>query len=122
MKKNELDAITKDTILHTSWGYDMTINNYCKVLENTGKTLKCVMIGADVKDDNGMGGGRSTPDILREYGEPFRIRISKYGDDSFSLVGSYPFCADCGTHNNDSKRKGYWGLWDGKADYYNTFD
>ena len=33
--------------LHTSWGYNMTINEFCKIIEvsPTGKTCKCRMVG-----------------------------------------------------------------------------
>lgn len=108
------DVIKPGDILMTSWGYDMTINDYCKVLENTGKTLKCIMVGIRVDNDNGAGNGHSMPVSEMEIGEPFRIRIRSH-NDFISLVGSYP-CA------KGSTRKGYWYVWDGSPNYYNTRD
>jgi len=106
--------IMPGVILVASWGYNMTINDYCKVLENTGKTLKCVMISCRIEDDNGSGGGRSMPIPELEISEPFRIRINKR-ENYTSLVGSYPY-------TKDGKRKGHWHIWDGKPNYYNTWD
>ena len=114
MDKIETKEIKLGDILMTSWGYGMTINDYCKVLENTGKTLKCIMVSCHIENDNGMGNGRSLPVPELEIGEPFRIKIVKC-DDYISLVGSYPYA-------KDGKRKGYWQRWDGKSDYYNTWD
>jgi hypothetical protein len=114
--KKDPSEIVPGDILKTSWGYNMTINNYCKVLENNGKTLKCVTISLHVENDNGLGNGRSIPVPDKEISEPFRIRIQRREND-FYLVGSYPFIKD-----KNSKRKGYWYVWDGKPDYYNTYD
>lgn len=115
---NEINEreIKSGDILMTSWGYNMTINDYCKVLENTGKTLKCVMVSSRVENDNGLGEGRSSPLPELEISEPFRIKISKRGI-YVSLVGSYPYVM-----GRNNKRKGYWHTWDGKPNYYNTRD
>ncbi len=115
MDKNEAREIKPGDILMTSWGYGMTINDYCKVLENTGKTLKCVMLSCRVENDNGVGDGHSMPEPESEKGEQFRIRIAEH-EDYISLVGSYPYA------NGSSKRKGYWHVWNGKPNYYNTWD
>ena len=97
-------------ILRESWGYNMTMNDYALVLEDTGKTVKCVMIGHKIAGDNGMGNGHSVPDVNNVISEPFRLRKTEYGYN-----GSYEFCPG-------SKRFGRFSEWDGKADYYNTWD
>jgi hypothetical protein len=106
-----------NNIYVTSWGYDMTINDYIKVLENNGKTAKVVKIGMKVVDDNGRGNGRSYPDETRIVGEPFRLRVKKYGEGDIVLRGSYPF-----TDGSTSKRSGTFYKYSGKGDYYNTWD
>lgn len=113
---NEINhtEIKPGDILMTSWGYNMTINDYCKVVENTGKTLKCVRVSCRIENDNGLGNGRSMPVPELEISEPFRIKISKH-ESYTSLVGTYPFA-------KGGKRKGYWHSWDGKPNYYNTWD
>lgn len=105
----------KNKILETSWGYDMTINDYALVLEETDKTVKCVMIAAKVTDDNGMGGGRSVPDTTKIISEPFRLRKKIWNDGLIQYRGSYPYC-------NGSKRYDGFAEWDGKPSYYNTWD
>lgn len=101
-------------ILIDSWGYDMTINDYALVIEETDKTVKCVMIGTSISDDNGMGNGRSIPNPSIVKSEPFRLRKKDWGD-RVSYRGSYDFC-------NGSKRFGMFAEWDGKPNYYNTWD
>lgn len=101
-------------ILITRWGYGMTLNDYCKVLENTGKTVKCVMIGIKIIDDYGMGTGRSVPCPDTIISEPFRLHIKSY-PNGFSYRGSYPFA-------RESTRKGCFYKWDGEPNYYNTWD
>ena len=75
------------TILNTSWGYDMTINNFCEVLENTGKTVKCIML----KKIN-LSETASTYSKERE-GKPFRLRLKTYPSLPGRIFanGSYPF-------------------------------
>ena len=120
MKETEINEIKEGDILHTSWGYDQTNNDYCKVLENTGKTLKCVMIGSDIIKHTGYLSEtvRPNPDKL-DGSKPFRIRIVKYkynGEERFSLSGSYPFCWN-DTRDRPSKRLGYWWLWNGQDNH-----
>jgi hypothetical protein len=99
-------------IYYTSWGYDMTIVDYLKVLENNGKTAKCVMIGCKVEDDCGKGNGRAWPVEDRVISEPFRLRVK-----SDHLRGSYPFCG------NGSKRYDIFFKYEGMdGHYYNTWD
>ncbi len=106
-------------ILHTSWGYDMTINNYCKVLENTGKTVKCIMIGTKGNFDGHN--GEVEPDASREFGQPFRLRIRKGNDNEKCYYsGSYPYCA--GSGNFTAKRQDSFELWNGKPNYENHDD
>ncbi len=125
----EIKKIKKGDILNTSWGYDMTINDYCVVMENTGKTIKCQKIGKKVtSQDQGMV-ERAMPDKYKKFCKPFRIKISKAkqdinnpkGNEAY-LVGSYPFATRGKTSDCGSKRQGSWDKWEGKPDYENTYD
>ena len=98
------------TILHTSWGYDMTINNFCIVLD-VGKTLKCQMIGTKwIQGSQQSGEGSVVPNPNDAYGKPFRLHIRKWkdkysGKERTSLIGSYPY-----VKGSEEKQKGYWGI------------
>jgi len=104
-------------IYETSWGYDMTINDYIKVLEMGSKTAKVVMIGSKIVDDNGMGSGKSypAPEIVKS--EPFRLRVKAGYDNKLCLRGSYPY-----VDGSTSKRMGTFYQSDGNGSYYNTWD
>jgi len=96
--------------LHTSFGYDMTINDFAQIIEvsPTGKTVVCQMVN---KDTNGMeygpdGSGRATAGN-NLHGPKFRLKVS--GETSFH--GSYPFCGN-------SKRFGYFSLCNDTDSFY----
>lgn len=117
-----IEEIKKGAILHTSWGYDMTINNYCKVIENTGKTLKCRMVEKVSETFDGFD-GTVEPDKEAEFGKEFRLRLSLYGTQDeirLSIRGSYPFVIQ--SNGNESKRLGSFRVWNGKANHENHMD
>lgn len=101
----------KGKILHTSWGYDMTINDYCVVIDETPKSILCKMVSAKITDDNGLGNGKAMPTLTELDEKPFRL--FKRGQDDFR--GSYPYCSG-------SKKKGYFSIWNGRPNYHNTWD
>lgn len=116
IEPEDISKLKKGKILHTSWGYDQTNNEYCEILENTGKTIKCQKLGkrqmGDISPAYGM---QVAPDRSNRVCKPFRIRISKYkygGEDRVSLVGSFPLSKE----SCDHKITGYWGDWDEKPD------
>jgi hypothetical protein len=118
MYKGKIEDLKPETILHTCWGWDMTINDFAVVLENTGKSLKCRMVGKKVVagDPYGPGGtGKVAPDPEKKYGRVFRVRITKekFGD-GYWLVGSYPFIEE----KEGLKKRGYWDVHDGREVYY----
>ena len=125
----EIKKIKKGDILNTSWGYDMTINDYCKVMDNTGKTIKCQMIGKKVTSQDQGTIERAIPDDSKKFCKPFRIKIAKVkksitnpqGNEAY-LVGSYPFATGGESSDCDNKRQGSWRKHDGTPDYENTYD
>lgn len=88
----------------------MTLNDYCKVISETEKSVKCVMVGIKIENDNGGGNGRSYPVIETETSKPFILR--KKGD---CFRGSYPYCGD-------SKRLDTFFEYKGQGNYYNSWD
>ena len=126
-KNENVFDVKKGTILHTSWGYDMTINDFCIVLENTGKTLKCQMLGKIVSGDgvNFAGNERAKP-TKGVWGKPFRLKIESRdykginarGYNTLFIRGSYPFINNA----QGSKRFGYWSIADREEYYENTWD
>ena len=125
----EIRKIKKGDILDTSHGYDMTINNFCEVIENTGKTIKCQMIGKKVTSRKQGLIETAIPDRTRKFCEPIRIRISR-GKPNINdpkgevvyLVGSHPYAMSKNSANCTEKRRGVWFKWDGKPNYENTYD
>lgn len=110
---NETKPIQAGDILHTSWGYDMTMNDFAVVLKNTGKTLLCQMVGCHTVEGNAYAPGGATvkANPADKYGKPFRVRINK-GQWGVSLVGSYPYCETQARREpeDSSKRRGYWSI------------
>ena len=118
--ENERKAgISPGTILRHSWGYDMTFNEYCIVISvsKSGKTIKCQRVHSEVTTaDNGLGAGRQAPG-KEPIGEVFRLHVRRYQTSGPYYVGSYP-----STHDGANMGRGCFTLWDGKPDYYNTYD
>ena len=117
--------------LHTSWGYDMTMNDFCEIVEvsKTGKTVKCRMVTGKsngLEWAPGSAGKMSAGNTL--YGPTFRLKNSGTSyDGSPSFVGSYPFCGaenlPEGTKMSEcSSRFGYWSVDDGSEYYENHVD
>jgi len=117
--------------LHTSWGYDMTMNDFCQIVEvsKTGKTVKCRMVSGKSNglEWSGTGAGKmSAGSVL--YGPTFRLKRSGTNyNGSPSFVGSYPFCGaenlPEGTKMSEcSSRFGYWSVDDGSEYYENHVD
>lgn len=102
-------------IIHTSWGYDMTINEYAVIIEASDKTVKCKMLKMKVTDDCGRGNGKAMPTLEERDGETFRLRIKSWKDGQAYFKGSYPFC-------QGSKRMDCFSLWNSQANYHNTWD
>ena len=111
----------KGDILHTSWGYSMTLNDFCKVVSvsKTGKTITCVMIGSKTVDGHiyGPGGGRVKvdPDMVLEGRPEFRLHVRMNSDGTWYCRGSYPFC-------HGSKRMGTFWKDGGAGHYENHWD
>lgn len=100
----------KGKILHTSWGYDMTINDYAVVVDETPKSVLCKMVSVKVENDYGRGNGTAMPTLKEKEEKPFRL--FKRGNH---FKGSYPYC-------NGSMKMGYFNVWDGRPNYHNTWD
>ena len=93
-------------IIRTSFGYDMTINVYAKVLKETAKTMLVQEVGTKVANDNGMGNGSATPDPKELKGNPFRVYKRNY------------FTGENAYRGKDQT----WKDWSGKSNYHNTWD
>jgi hypothetical protein len=98
-------------IFHTSWGYDMTINEYVKVI---GQTDKSLLVQECTTASNGLeyapgSVGKAWAGGLKKDGKQFRLfrRVTSWGD---YWKGSLHSSADI------------WSLWDGTPDYENHLD
>jgi hypothetical protein len=101
--------------LHSSWGYDMTINEFCKVLSvsPTGKTAVCRMVGKE--GFNGFQGQVSAGNEC--YGPEFRLKI----DGENHLHGSYPYIVR-DTKEASSFHMGYFSVHGGGKVWENHMD
>ena len=123
------EKIKVGTKLNTSWGYSMTINDYCQILEisPSGKTVKCRMVSKKMNNAcwSGDGSGKACAgdDV---YGPVFRLKVSSYsGEPHFH--GSYPFCGAENLPLNTkmsecSSRMGYFTIDNGGESYENHWD
>ena len=127
----EQTALKVGMKLNTSWGYSMTINDYCQIIQlsPTGKTVKCRMVSKEMNNAvySGDGSGKAKAGS-KVYGPEFRLRVSKSGY-GWSFTGSYPFCSNESENlplntkmSECSSRKGYWSIDDGKERYENHWD
>jgi hypothetical protein len=88
-------------ILHSSWGYSMTINTYYEIVKRTNKTVYAVEIGKTDKDGSGLYGYEvPNPKVKQKTVYSGRISPSGY----VKLDGKH--CR----------------IWDGKPNYYNSLD
>ncbi len=104
----------KSKIFYTSWGYDMTHNDYVIVLSETPKSCMVQVIGAKMLSGGGYT-GEEIPNPEVKFGEPFRLL--KREDH---LRGSYPYCFPNGTMKD--KRRDSFREWEGRPNHYNTVD
>jgi hypothetical protein len=120
-------GVKKGDTLSCSWGYDMTINNYCKVIgvSKTGKTVKCRMVEKITNgEEHGPGGSGKAKAGKKVYGPEFRLHVR-----GKSFVGSYPFIVrrneESGKYSTEksdcSYRKGYFSKDSGES-YENHWD
>lgn len=103
-------------VLHTSWGYNMTWNDFCQIIEvsPTGKTVVCRMLNTDIAEFNGFTGTVKAGNKL--HGEKFRLRVRESASWGTSFVGTYS------RYEGRGGRKGYFSLYDGSPCYENHMD
>ena len=97
----EFPNMIPGAILHSSWGYSMTINTFYEIVRRTNKTVYAVEVGNKKIDGDGWT-GHEIPDLSRKDKEIVSGRINPNG--SVKLDGHY--CT----------------IYDGKPKYYNTLD
>lgn len=98
----------KGKIFHRSYGYDMTINEYAVVIEQSEKSVLVQECSMSVIDDNGRGGGKSWPCGASPSGKKFRLFHKVF-------VGEKPHSSWAGDGHS-------WSVWDGQLNYYNSWD
>jgi hypothetical protein len=120
MKIDEIMALKEGDILHASWGYDMTMNEFAVIVKKTPKSFVCRMIGTKTVSGSAFnpGGSQVVPDpeaILNH--KPFRVRIyqrNKFDGNGYAwMTGSYPYC-----EGKDNMRRECWYPHDEGRSYY----
>lgn len=113
-------------MLHTSWGYNMTINDFARIISvsPSGKTVVCRRLTKE--GFNGFTGPVTAGTTM--IGQKFRLHIKDGFGGGSCYVGSYPHCIK--DVNDDSMmkksecstRKGYWGEYNGSECFENHMD
>lgn len=99
-------------ILHYSWGYDMTFNEYAKIVKLNAKSAIAVpmKVMTNGGEHSHMGTGKARP-IHEPNGEPFTVLFKKFKDGGhISIVGGK-------TTGGRS-----WSYWNGESNYENHWD
>lgn len=105
-------------IFHSSFGYNMTINEYAKVIKQSPKSILLQMCVVNVENDYGRGDGKASTDgHLKKDGRQFRLykKVKEFTDYKTGEKKSYTYWA--GGRDCDS-----WSEWDGQENYHNTWD
>lgn len=104
-------------ILHDSWGYDMTFNEFWKIVSQTKSTVTAVKVGAELGPQDGYGYGAGTervnPDkvinplpvkfIARNYSSDFGSGTLYFKSGRFSATL---------LSESDEQRNWYWNRMD----------
>jgi len=108
--------------LHASYGYNMTINNFAKIIDvsPTGKTVKCRMVET-ITNGQEFGGNGKAKAGNRVVGPEFRLHVRNFGSGT-SFIGSYPFIVQGNKKEQCSYRKGYFTFSHGGEYYENHWD
>jgi len=95
------------TIFHRSFGYDMTINEFCQVIGQTAKGLVVQMCAVNITGDPWAPGATGKASAGKPTGKTFNV-FKKHNPR-----GKYDYWTGGGHH---------WSIWDGRALYENHCD
>lgn len=99
-------------ILHYSWGYDMTFNEYAKIIKLNAKSAVAVPMKVMTNGgEYGPGGSGKARPIHEPNGEPFLVLFKRFKEGNYvSIVGG----KTTGGRN--------WSYWNGESNYENHWD
>lgn len=100
-------------ILHTSWGWGMTINTFYKVMKTTPKMVYIREMEKVVVENDAHTGGFSGKQIPTNDFSPSNDEVTRHKVQS-SRYGNEPVRV--------KTPDGYARLWDGEPKYFNTLD
>lgn len=105
--------------IHTSYGYNMTINSFAKIIDvsPTGKTIKCRMVETHTNGQEFGGNGKAKAGN-KVYGPEFRLHVRDYE----FFVGSYPFVIQGKNKDQCNYRKGFFSFAHNGEYYENHWD
>ncbi len=108
--------------LHCSYGYNMTINNFAKIIEvsPSGKTVKCKMVHT-ITNGQEFGGNGKAKAGSKVHGPEFRLHV-RNNNTWMAFVGSYPFIVQGNRKEQCSYRKGYFSFAHDGEYYENHWD
>jgi hypothetical protein len=102
-------ALKVGQILHGSFGYSMTLNEFYVIERVSAASAWIREVPSCVVNDDGMGGGKASPDpLLEPFGPLTRHKIQTAYTDGEQWLSH--------------KRLGSLRLWDGRPQYHNTYD
>jgi hypothetical protein len=107
-------------ILHHSWGYDMTHNEFCKIVKisPSRKTVLCRMVRRSIEGDPGHpGSGATAQATTNVHGPEFRLWVRLWEDyGRYLFVGQFPYGANYGKF--DDKTRGTFSIADPSRKFY----
>lgn len=129
MDIKQLEEIKIGTVLHDSWGYDMTINEFAKVIQILPKSFRCVMIGkqsiTEKNELTELDTKRVIPNKEHTEGKPFLV-FKKYPKDRSAypnevwLSGSFPYVIQ--EDGTEYKKEGNWRVAKDGDSFYENHD
>lgn len=104
-------------ILHYSWGYSMTFNEYAKIIKLNAKSAVAVPMKVMTNGgEYGPGGTGKARPIHEPNGEPFTILFKRFRGELYGQTNTNISIVGGKTHGRT------WSYWDGESNYENHWD
>jgi len=105
----------EEKIISCTWGYSMILVEFAKIIDNTPKKVRCVMIDQKEVSD-GFLRGTTYPDPDKIISKPFLLKIISDKDGKVvGYKGSYPY-------TGENRRMGTFRIYEGNGESFDHCD